>query len=54
VLIVAVLIASVVVIARVTTVAAAPSIALVYSTDGGSTWSTTPTVSAGGTVLARV
>jgi hypothetical protein len=32
---------------------AAPSVTLVYSTDGGTTWSSTPTVSSGGTLLVR-
>jgi hypothetical protein len=51
---VALLGAVVTLIASAATVGAAPSITLEYSTDGGTTWSTAPTVSAGGTVLARV
>jgi hypothetical protein len=52
---VAVLLATALALLLATTPAsAAPSVTLVYSTDGGTTWSNAPSVSSGGTLLVRV
>src|SRR4051794_13694766 len=51
---VAALLAVLMVLPSATPASASPSVTLVYSTDGGATWSTAPTVARGGTLLARL